>query len=157
MTQGPLEPESLALQRIRLGLTGTAAPPTPPPPPLAPELLLLPLLDRGADGIDEGLALEQEEEEDEGEDCWGDGLVSRDLLMKPGRGRRFRPLPLPTTSGVVVVVGLGLRPIPDGIREDSGSGGVDSLVELNLGLADRSRNEMLPPPEGVDDVSFDLG
>lgn len=151
MTQGPLEPESLALQRIRLGLTGTAAPLTPP---LAPELLLLlPLLDGGADGIVEGLALEQEGEE---EDCWGDGLVSRDLLMKPGRGRRFRPLPLATTSGVVV--GLGFRVIPDGIREDSGSGGVDSLVELNLGLADRSRNEMLPPPppEGVV-VSFDLG
>jgi hypothetical protein len=53
---------------------------------------------------------------------------------------------------------LGFRAIPDGIREDSGSGGVDSLVELNLGLADRSRNEMLPPPppEGVV-VSFDLG
>jgi hypothetical protein len=116
-------------------------------------LLLLPLLDGGADGIDEGLALEQEGEE---EDCWGDGLVSRDLLMKPGRGRRFRPLPLATTSGVVV--GLGFRAIPDEIREDSGSGGVDSLVELNLGLADRSRNEMLPPPppEGVV-VSFDLG
>lgn len=127
------------------------------PPPLAPELLLLllPLLDGGADGIDEGLALEQEGEEEE-EDCWGDGLVSRDLLMKPGRDRRFRPLPLATTSGVVV--GLGFRAIPDGIREDSGSGGVDSLVELNLGLADRSRNEMLPPPppEGVV-VSFDLG
>lgn len=44
---------------------------------------------------------------------------------------------------------LARDPIPDGILE-SGSGGVDSLVELNFGLADRSRNEMLPAQ------SFDL-
>ena len=161
VTQGPLEPESLALQRIRLGLTGTGI--FPPAPLLLLQLLLFvvvvvvvvlvePLLLCCAGMC---LALMDDKATTPADCCCaggvvvGAGLVSRDL-MNPGRGI-FRLL---TTSGVAVDKVLLLCNFaaaavfrPDGIlpaaAESVGNGGVDSL---NFGLADRSRNEMLPPP-----------